>query len=187
VIGMKGSKFKDMRTLIDSPPRTMMEVFKTLPEGTLAELIDNQLYMSPSPAFNHQDILIDIASQLRTKLHGAGRISIALFDVYLDESSNAVQPDIVIILNSNKGILNRKGHFHGVPDVVVEILSPSNRDYDLIKKKALYERFRIPEYWIIDPDSKSAMVFVLEQNQYRLAADEAGQIKSPLLQASFSF
>src|SRR5688500_9436555 len=132
-----------MKPLIETPPRTIMEVYKILPEGTLAEVIDNQIYMSPSPAFDHQDILIEIAAQLRSKLKNEAKVSVAPFDVYLDESRNAVQPDIVIILNSNKGILNRKGHFHGVPDIVVEILSPENRDYDLIRKKDLYQKFGI--------------------------------------------
>lgn len=165
----------------------MMEVYKMLPEGTLAEIIDNQIYMSPSPAFNHQDVLIDIAAQLRSKLKGKAKVAVAPFDVYLDETSNAVQPDVVVIFNSNIGTLNQKGHFHGVPNIVVEILSPGNRDYDLVKKKDLYRHFKIPEYWIIDPDTNVAKVFVLENDQYRLAEENPGQIKSDLLQDSFSF
>ncbi|MEX2232709.1 MAG: Uma2 family endonuclease [Cyclobacteriaceae bacterium] len=134
-----------------------MEVYKSLPEGTLAEVIDNQIYMSPSPVFDHQDILIEIASQLRIKIkEKGGKIAIAPFDVYLDETRNAVQPDIVVILNSNRGNLNLKGHFHGVPYLLVEILSPANKDYDLVKKKELYERFGVQEYWIIDPDTRLA-------------------------------
>ena len=42
-----------MEITIGSPPRTMMEVYEMLPEGTLAELIDNQLYMSPAPDTSH--------------------------------------------------------------------------------------------------------------------------------------
>lgn len=176
-----------MKPLIETPPRTIMEVYKMLPEGTLAEVIDNQIYMSPSPAFDHQDILIEVAAQLRSKLKNEAKVSVAPFDVYLDESRNAVQPDIVIILNSNKGILNRKGHFHGVPDIVVEILSPGNRDYDLIRKKDLYQKFGILEYWIIDPDTRLAMTFTLENNQYRLKEEQMGQITSTLLKNTFTF
>ena len=176
-----------MKPLIETPPRTIMEVYKMLPEGTLAEVIDNQIYMSPSPAFDHQDILIEVAAQLRSKLKNEAKVSVAPFDVYLDESRNAVQPDIVIILNSNKGILNRKGHFHGVPDIVVEILSPGNRDYDLIRKKELYQKFGISEYWIIDPDTKLAMTFIFENNQYELKGQEIGRVTSNLLKSTFTF
>jgi Uma2 family endonuclease len=164
-----------------------MEVYKTLPEGTLAEVIDNQIYMSPSPVFNHQDILIEIAAQLRSMLKGKANVSIAPFDVFLDEVSNAVQPDIVIILNNNKGTLNRKGHFHGVPDVVVEILSPGNRDYDLVRKKELYQKFGVSEYWIVDPDKRSALILVLENNRYTKVAEEIGVINTKFLQLSITF
>src|SRR5436190_4211357 len=104
-----------MKFSIETPPRTIMEVYKSLPEGTLAELINNVIYMSPSPVFNHQDILLEIASQFRDQLKSKklGKVAVAPFDVYLDEKSNAVQPDIVVILSANKGELNDNGHFHG--------------------------------------------------------------------------
>jgi len=166
----------------------MMEVYKSLPEGTLAEIIDNQIYMSPSPVYNHQEVLIEIASQIRNVLKKSdGRIVIAPFDVYLDETRNAVQPDIVVILNGNKGTLNYHGHFHGVPDILIEILSPNNKDHDLIRKKDLYERFGVKEYWIVDPETKLSLVYERISDQYKLAAEDIGFIKSTLLQASFSF
>ena len=43
-----------MQETLIHPPRTIMEVFKMLPEGTLAEVIDNTLYMSPTPITIHQ-------------------------------------------------------------------------------------------------------------------------------------
>jgi Uma2 family endonuclease len=176
-----------MKPQLDIPPRTIMEVYKMLPEGTLAEVIENQIYMSPSPSFDHQDILIEIASQLRNHLKGRAKVAVAPFDIYLDESKNAVQPDIVVILNSSKGILNRKGHFHGVPEFVIEILSQGNRDYDLIRKKDLYQKFGVQEYWIVDPDTKLAMGFVLENNQYALKGEEIGTINSELIGLRVSF
>ena len=176
-----------MKSLIQTPPRTIMEVYKNLPEGTLAEIIENQIYMSPSPAFDHQDILLEIAGFLRNHLKGVAKVAVSPFDIYLDEVNNAVQPDIVVILNSNKGILNRKGYFHGVPDLLVEILSPGNRDYDLIKKKELYQKFGVSEYWIIDPDTKLAMGFELNYKTYQLISEETGLLKSKLLQLTITF
>lgn len=177
-----------MKPLIETPPRTIMEVFRSLPEGTLAEVINNQIYMSPSPVYNHQEVLLSIASQLRA--HCAtlgGRVVIAPFDVYLDETSNAVQPDIVVILSDNRGILNNSGHFHGVPDLVVEILSPHNRDHDLVRKKGLYEKFGIKEYWIVDPEDKSTFVYQLTEKSYELRIRDIGRINSTLLSISFDF
>lgn len=172
-----------METLLH-PPRTMMEVFDMLPEGTLAELIDNRLYMSPSPIFSHQDVLAEIAFQLRQFLNEKGKVVLAPFDVKLDKERNAVQPDIVVILKNNPNQI-RDGRYSGVPDLLVEILSPGNKDHDLITKKDLYEKFGVKEYWVVDPDTKLALGFSLKEGHYDKLSESIGTIKSLLLQAEF--
>lgn len=174
-----------METLIH-PPRTMMEVFDILPEGTLAELIDNRLYMSPSPIFNHQDVLAEIAFHLRNFLKNKGIVVISPFDVKLDQTRNAVQPDIVVILNNNPNQI-KEGRYSGVPDLLVEVLSPGNKEFDLIVKKELYERFGVKEYWVVDPDTKLALVFSLQENRYQKISESISKIHSDLLQTDFSF
>ena len=166
-----------------------MEVYKNLPEGTLAELIENVIYMSPSPVTSHQKVLQLIFRRLSEGIEdqGKGEIIIAPFDVYLDESSNAVQPDVVVILNSNAGELNPNGHFHGVPDFIVEVLSPGNKDHDLIKKKELYERFGVKEYWVVDPQTKQTQGFQLRDRVYQVLFEGTGSIQSTLLNLSFNF
>lgn len=150
-----------MKSLIEIPPRTIMEVYKNLPEGTLAELIDNSLYMSPASFYNHQKTLQHIFKMLDALVTeaGLGEVLIAPLDVYLDEESNAVQPDIMVVLKGNENIIDKKGHIHGVPDLLVEILSEGNRDHDLVRKKKLYEWFGVKEYWVINPETKAATVF----------------------------
>jgi Uma2 family endonuclease len=174
---------------IESPPRTIMEVYKSLPEGTLAELIDNVLYMSPSPVYKHQKVLQNLFRSLSAAItdQHIGEVIIAPFDVYLDETSNAVQPDIVILLNKNLHILNESGHIHGVPDLLVEILSPGTTQHDTIRKKSLYEKFGVKEYWIVAPDTKIASVFVLQNLTYHLHFEGSGRIESKLLKQSIQF
>jgi Uma2 family endonuclease len=178
-----------MKSLIETPPRTIMEVYKSLPEGTLAELIDNTIYMSPSPISKHQLILNEINFQLLQflKKDASGLVFIAPYDVYLDETSNAVQPDIVVVLEDNRNIIDPNGHIHGVPDLLVEVLSPGNKDHDLIKKKDLYERFGVKEYWIIDPETKLALCFQLVSGKYVKAGEEVGLIQSILLKLKIQF
>lgn len=178
-----------MKPLIETPPRTIMEVYKSLPEGTLAEVIDNQLYMSPSPIYSHQKTVQEIFRKLCTVItdQGRGEVIVAPFDVYLDETKNAVQPDIIVVLNVSRGIIDPKGHIHGVPDILIEILSPGNKDHDLVRKKNLYESFGVKEYWIIDPENKSTSVHELQSNIYKLVSEDVGLINSRLLQASFLF
>jgi Uma2 family endonuclease len=172
-----------------SPPRTIMEVYKMLPEGTLAELINGTIYMSPSPISNHQIILNDINVELVLFLRSQkqGKVLIAPLDVYLDESENAVQPDIIVLLNDNVKIIKKKGHIHGVPDLLVEVLSKGNNKHDLITKKDLYEKFGVKEYWVVDPETKLAIIFSLSEGKYTLIDEKIGSIHSPLLAHSFAF
>lgn len=178
-----------MKLLLETPPRTIMEVFKRLPEGTLAELIDNVIYMSPSPISKHQLILNEINFQLLQffRRDKQAIVYIAPFDVYLDEHSNAVQPDIIVVLSENQDIIDPKGHIHGVPDLLVEVLSPGNEDHDMIKKKDLYERFGVKEYWIVDPETKLALCYSLQEKQYVKTGESIGTISSALLGIEFNF
>jgi len=166
-----------------------MEVYKNLPEGTLAELIDNVIYMSPTPVTIHQKVLQTIFRRLSEQVDDLdkGQVIIAPFDIYLDETSNAVQPDIVVILKTNKNQPEPKGHFHGVPDLLVEVLSPGNRDHDLVKKKNLYEKFGVKEYWIVDPQTKESIGYTLNSGKYESMTTEPGWMQSPLLKGRFSF
>src|SRR6476660_1669303 len=102
------------------PPRTMLEVFKGLPEGTLVQLIENNLVMSPSPKDRHQKYLLELAFQLlkHVRSKGSGEVRIAPYDVYLDQK-NAFQPDLIFISNANLYKIEEDG-LHGAPDLVIE-------------------------------------------------------------------
>jgi len=178
-----------MTKTIQTPPRTIMEVYKMLPEGTLAELIDNIIYMPPSPSSNHQEISIDLASQIHLfcKQNKKGKVYAAPIDVYLDETSNAVQPDIIIVLNGQLDIINKKEHIHGVPAILIEILSDGNKNHDLIRKKDLYEHFGVKEYHVVDPDTKLVLIFELINGNYEKTKELIGTLSSKLLQQDFQF
>jgi len=178
-----------MKPTLDTPPRTAMEVFRILPEGTRAEVIQNTLYMSPSPLFIHQAICKSIFRKLMEIIEdsGRGQVFIAPFDVYLDEMENAVQPDLFIILTENISILKTDGYVHGTPDLIVEVLLKGTRDHDLTRKKALYEQFAVKEYWTIDPETKLASGFALDLNKYTLIAEDIGVLNSPLIGQSLAF
>ncbi len=178
-----------MKSLIESPPRTMMEVYKSLPEGTLVELIENSLYRSPSPLPRHQLVLNEINFQLLLlfKKSKSGMVYLSPFDVYLDESGNAVQPDLSIILNSNPRTVQPDGHFHGVPDMIIEILSHGNKDHDRVKKKALYEQFGVKEYWMVDPETKATEGYTLKNGAYSPLTGGPGKFSSSLLGIEINF
>lgn len=155
-----------METLIASPPRTMMEVYKSLPEGTPVQLIENNIVMAPAPLYKHQRISNDINVKLSNFVNKnkSGEVLAAPFDVFLDEV-NVFQPDIMFISNNNKDIIGKDG-LHGAPDLVIEILSPSTAKYDLNQKRVVYQRSGVKEYWIVDPESKETQGYVLKDGRY---------------------
>jgi Uma2 family endonuclease len=96
-----------------------------------------------------------------------------------------VQPDIVFVAKENFSILGDT--VHGVPDLLVEVLSPGNKSYDLETKKELYERFGVSEYWILDPISRQAIGYALVDSKYIQISNESGRIVSRLLDHTFDF
>ena len=165
-----------------------MEVFRSLPEGTLAEVINGNLYMSPSPTTNHQWLILELGSAIKEHLKNglSGKVFISPCDVYLDEHLNAVQPDIFYVSKEKLPIV-KPDAVHGVPDLIIEILSPSNEKYDLVKKKELYEKFGVKEYWVVNPDTKESVGFFLKDGKYSLPENLTAYIKSSLLNHEFHF
>lgn len=170
-----------------SPPRTGMEVFMMLPEGTLAELINDTVFMSPAPDFLHQTISLELAVQIsnHSKKNNLGMCVTAPMDVFFD-SKNALQPDILFIATDNLGII-KDGKIKGSPDLIVEILSPGNKRHDTEKKKSIYEKFAVKEYFIVDPETKETITWYLTKEKYVKQTSAKGKIKSKLLKKTFSF
>lgn len=103
---------------------------------------------------------------------GRGEVYNAPIDVLLDDH-NLVQPDLVFISKENLQIIGDK-NIRGVPDLLVEILSPSTRRRDLLVKSALYARFGVASYWVVDPDIDRIELFRLTGNEYRLVQTANG-------------
>jgi Uma2 family endonuclease len=173
---------------IQYPPKTIMEVFKALPEGTLAEIIEGNLIMSPGVKTSHQRIHKRLFSQLATGVEDGnfGEFWYAPHDVFLDEHSNVVQPDLYVISNEQLRFVEEDG-VHCSPILIIEILSPSNRKHDIVTKKALYEKFGVKEYWIIDPKTKQSTGYLLKDGIYNLLETDFGKLKSVILNHEFAF
>lgn len=159
-----------------------------LPEGTLAELINGNLYMSPSPTKNHQRVVKKLSYIISDYIDSnqLGEVFLASYDVFLDESANAVQPDIIFVSSAKSTIAMENG-IHGTPDLLIEILLPGNSQNDRVVKKGLYEKFGVQEYWIIDPDTKEALGYALKNNVYSEIGGFNAKIISQLLQKEFIF
>ena len=140
------------------------------PEDERWELIEGVAYnMSPAPAKPHADISRELLLVFGNFFQGKScEVYCAPFDVRLPETDEAdeeietvVQPDILVVCDEKK--LDNKG-CRGAPDLVIEILSPSTASKDCIKKRALYERHGVREYWTVDPTNRMVTVYSLQKN-----------------------
>ena len=140
-------------------------------DGKRRELIGGDIFVSPSPTWKHQQILFRLAALISKFLeaHPIGHAVFAPMDLLLP-GEDTVQPDFMFIHQERAGIILERGVMDA-PDWVVEVLSPSNRDYDLETKRRLYLRNGVPVYWAVDGDANEVMVFTLEQ-ETRFAAND---------------
>jgi len=126
--------------------------------------------MSPSPSSRHQIVLMRIGYGLMTHVEQE-KVGICIFsplDLILSEV-NVFQPDMVFISNARKGIIFPEG-LRGVPDLCVEVLSPSNKQLDLKIKRLMYARYGLAELWIVDPKANTIRVFRLQEDPHRAVA-----------------
>lgn len=158
---------------------------ESLPEGERAELIDGKIYMMATPTLTHQDILGWLYAQIRLHImkgKGTCKALPAPFAVYIkNDDHNYVEPDVSVICDPNK--LDEKG-CHGAPDWLIEIVSPSSKAMDYIRKCSLYEKAGVREYWIVDPKEKSIMVYDFEHGISRQYAF-SDQVKAGIYEDLF--
>ncbi|KJU83110.1 restriction endonuclease [Candidatus Magnetobacterium bavaricum] len=163
----------------DIPGRCKMEAFEVI-EEPLTEIIDGEEIMSYSPFRRHEDIFMRLSYiiQQHIKKDKLGYIYGAPLDVILEEGINRLQPDLIFVKRENSKIL--QDWIRGVPDMVCEIVSKGSVTKDTAIKKDIYERYRVPEYWIVLPETQTVQVFIIEDNRYRLYcyAEGEGVIRS---------
>ena len=157
-----------MATSIIEKKRYTYDDYLKTPDDKRYELIEGELYMTPSPITNHQRISRKIEFLLEKFVteNELGEIFDAPYDVYFDDE-NVVQPDILFISKDRLNIIGDK-NLQGAPDLVIEILSESNAYRDLIQKKKLYSKHGVKEYWIVVPGEKTIDIHILKDKAYQL-------------------
>ena len=163
------------------------EEFMTLPEGGpyRYEIINGELFMTPSPTPRHQEISGNLFAFIWTFLRSnpLGKVFAAPCDVVFSQDPLQVaEPDLVFVAKAHASIITEK-NIQGVPDLLVEILSPGTAATDRRVKRTLYERFGVPEYWIVDPKAETVQVFRLSNGRYGTCLEfrKEDALDSPLL------
>ena len=131
------------------------------------KLIEGVPYMMSSPNYDHQSISMELAYQIRSFLSDKScKVLSAPFDIRLNavkKDDTVVQPDIVVICDRSK---ITKSSCVGAPDMVIEIISPSTSQFDRLIKFQQYLKHGVREYWIVDPESRTATVHILRKKTY---------------------
>jgi Uma2 family endonuclease len=169
------------------PKKKTVQDYLQLPEGTPYQLLNGELVMSPAPNRQHQKLILKIGSLILNwcEQKKIGEVYVAPCDVYLD-NENVVQPDIFFFTNKRLHLLSDRGA-EGAPDLIIELLSPSNAYYDLRYKLDLYEKYGVPEYFIVDPEDGTVMAYALHEGRFKEQYREKGIIRSALLQTEIKW
>lgn len=144
-------------------------------DGRRYEILDGELIEMPGPRFRHQDIVAEIGTLLRVYVNRnkLGKVVMAPLDVVLSPV-NIVQPDILFINNANLGIITEL-NVQGPPDLCIEVLSPGTSVRDLGRKRQLYARFGVREYWLVDPEAQRITVLSLDRGMYTPLVEAEGE------------
>ena len=143
-----------------SKPQCTAQDYWSLPEGVRAELIDGELWDLASPSRAHQEIVSALTTRLSNHIESHGgpcKVYPAPFAVNLfADDTTFVEPDVSVVCDHDK--LSDRG-CEGAPDLVVEVVSPSNPGMDYVSKLNLYQEAGVREYWICDPQQRRTLVY----------------------------
>ena len=123
-----------------------------------SDITNGVFYMRTAPSPDHQRIGGRLYITLREQLdlRGLGETFFAPLGLVIP-GATPVQPDLVVVLVGDADIVSAK-RIEGIPALVVEILSPSTVEYDLVTKRAIYARAGVPEYWVARPIQRDFIV-----------------------------
>jgi len=137
------------------------EDYLRLPDdGRRYEIIEGVLYVAAAPTFAHQFSVskLHLVMGSFVEERRLGLVLVAPFDIRLPGVANPVEPDLLFLGTGNQPKAGDT-HFAGVPDLIVEVLSPGSKRLDQHVKFGAYEKAGVPEYWLVDPKARSIAVF----------------------------
>jgi Uma2 family endonuclease len=149
------------------PMKLTYEDYCALPDdGKRYEILDGDLYVSPSPMIPHQRAAAELLRILadHVEARDLGEVFVAPCDVILGEH-NIVVPDLLFVSNERKSIVTEK-NIKGAPDLLIEILSPSTQLRDIRDKRNIYARCGVEWYWIVDAREPSILELQRTESEF---------------------
>ncbi len=138
--------------------------YAALDDSDRHQLIGGRLVKEPAPTIYHQrisgNLFLSMSNHVRAR--GLGEVFAAPVDVRLGDH-DTYQPDLLFVSTAGTAIIGDRT-IDGAPDLIVEVLSPSNAYYDLRHKKRVYHDSGVKEYWIVDPIEQMVEIYELPSN-----------------------
>jgi Uma2 family endonuclease len=152
-------------------------------DGRRYEIVDGELFVTPSPRRAHQRVVTQLSRILGNFVEGSGcgEVYVAPFDVVLS-LFDVVEPDILYVSRERASVITEK-NVQGAPDLVVEVLSQTTAEIDRTTKMKLYARHGVQEYWLIDPEQCTAEIYRREASGFERVAtlQPSDSLTTPLL------
>jgi Uma2 family endonuclease len=169
----------------ETKKKITLEEFLKLPYERI-QLIDGDVVNEPAPNYEHQKVLSNIHAQISFQLRDniLGDLVVAPVDVLFGK--NVLQPDMLFILKDRLDIV-ADGKVTAAPDVAFEIISESNSFNDTKIKFDIYQQFGVKEYFIIYPEDKTVVKYVLVEGKYHEQYREIGVVKSEIIGCNINF
>lgn len=149
--------------------RYTTEFVEQLPDGVRAELIDGRMFYMATPSTIHQGLLMFLTGNVWSYINKKGgecQVYPAPLAVYLNQDNQTyLEPDAIILCDKEK---MKKNGCYGAPDFVAEIISPSTKSRDYILKMMKYQAAGVREYWILDPEKRTILVYDFECDEINI-------------------
>jgi Uma2 family endonuclease len=155
-------------------------------EDQKADLIAGVIHMASPENLQANDLggLLSFLMRGIVEAHASGRVFVSRVAFKLDDE-NAPEPDLAFVAARRVDIL-RDGYVDGPPDLALEIVSPESVERDHVTKQALYARFGVREYWIVDPLQQEVTLLRLgSRRRYRSIRPRGGRLHSEVLPGWF--
>jgi Uma2 family endonuclease len=162
-------------------PFTFEDFCALIHDGQKADLIDGTIYMASPENTDADDLFGWLLMVLRgyARRNKLGRVFGSRVAFKLSEK-NSPEPDISFVRAEHLQRV-KCGHVAGAADLAMEIVSPDSIERDYYYKHDLYEKYGVPEYWIIDERDQSVTLLRLKQKKYRQVRPRKGELHSKVL------
>lgn len=159
------------------------DLFDLPDDGRRWEIIDGDLYELTDATLPHATSIMALIQLLLPSVKSmGGTLLTGPLGVFF-AGADPVQPDLIVLLPGSRARGVRRG-IEGPPDLLIEVLSPSNRAHDQVRKRALCARAGVREYWLVDPDAAAIEIIGADGETVQLvtgATGDALKLRSPLL------